>query len=121
MQKLRFKPFSKEQLVEGLKAKLPHRIITTNFGALQVRTGGFTVTGNIGLRLKPEQGTVMTSNSLDMVIILLLFCLPLGIYVLAKRGKIKALEAEVVAALKELLEPVDYLKRTTKHSDRKTG
>ncbi|MGV3761183.1 hypothetical protein [Parapedobacter sp.] len=105
MQTLRFKPFSKEHLVEGIRAKLPHRRITTNFGALQVRTSGFTVTGNIGLRLKPEKGTITTSSGLDTGFILLLFCLPLGIYVLAKRRKIKALEDEVVAALMELLDP----------------
>ena len=105
MKALRFKPFSKEQLIEGLREKLPYRKITANFGAVQVRTSGFTLTGSIGLKLKPERGTITMTNGLDMVVILLFFFLPLGIYVLARSRRIKALEAEVVAALNELLEP----------------
>ncbi|MGO1245157.1 hypothetical protein [Sphingobacterium sp. JB170] len=107
MKVLRFKPFSKGQLIEGLREKLPDRKITANFGAIQVRTSGFTLTGSIGLKIKPERGMITMTNGRDMVVILLFLFLPLGIYVLARSRRIKALEAEVIAGLNELLKPDD--------------
>ena len=107
MQTLHFKPFSKEELVEGLYRKFPHRKVQTNLGTVQVRTSGFTVTGNVGLKLNPEKGTITTNTTADMAFVYLFFMLPLGIYILAKKSKTKALEDEVVAGLKEILEPAD--------------
>lgn len=107
MQTLHFKPFSKEKLIEGLYRQFQHRKVQTNLGTVQVRTSGFTVTGNVALKLKPEKGIITTNTSADMAFVYLFFCLPLGIYILAKKSKTKALEAEVVAGLKAILEPVN--------------
>ena len=107
MQTLHFKPFSKEKLIEGLYKQFPHRKVQTNLGTVQVRTSGFTITGNVGLKLNPKKGTITTNTTADMVFVYLFFMLPLGIYILAKKSKTKALEAEVIAGLKEILEPID--------------
>jgi|GEM_PF-1352452 len=107
MQTLHVKPFSKEKLIEGLYRQFPHRKVQTNLGTVQVRTSGFTVTGNVALKLNPAKGTITTNTSADMAFVYLFFCLPLGIYILAKKSKTKALEEEVVAGLKEILEPAD--------------
>lgn len=107
MQTLLVKPFSKEKLIDDLRRKFPHRKIQTNLGTVQVRTSGFTITGNVQLKLKPKQGAITTNTSADMVFLYLFLFLPLGIYMLAKKEKTKALEDEVVAGLKEILEPID--------------
>lgn len=105
MQTLHFKPFSKEQLMEGLYKKFPHRKIQTNLGTLQVRTSGFTLSGNVVLNINPGKGIITTKTNLDMLVVYLLFLLPIGIYMLAKKDKTVALEREVVAGLKEILDP----------------
>lgn len=76
-------------------------------GTLQVRTSGFTITGNVAIKCKPEQGKITTSTNLDMAFVYLFFMLPLGIYILAKQARTKQFESEVVAGLKQLLEPLD--------------
>ena len=109
MQTLHVKPFSKEKLIEELYSKFAHRKVQTNFGTVQVRTSGFTITGNVALKLNPEKGIITTRTSADTVFVYLIFCLPLFIYILAKKSKTKALEDEVMAGLKDILEPVDQL------------
>ena len=107
MQNLQFKPFSKEELIIGLQKKFPQYKIQTNMGTLQVRTSGFTITGNVQIKHNPKTGKITTSTNLDMVVVYLFTLLPLGIYILAKKENAKRLENEVVEGLKELLEPVD--------------
>ena len=107
MQQLQFKPFSKEALIEGVRQKFPHYKVQTGMGSLQVRTSGFTVTGNVAIKCKPASGKITISTNLDMVFVYLFLMLPLAIYMLAKQGRTKRLESEVVAGLKELLEPLD--------------
>lgn len=107
MQKLTFKPFSKEVLIEGLKKKFPLYKIRSGLGPIQVRTKNITFTGHVQLKIKPETGSVTTSTNLDMAYVLLIFCFPLGIYIFAKKEKIKQYEAEVIAGLKQILEPVN--------------
>lgn len=105
MQTLQFKPFSKEALIKALEQKFPHRKIQTSFGALQVRTSGFTITGNVVLKTNPEKGTITTQTNVDNMFLFLLLSLPIGIYILAKKEKTVALENEVIAGLKAILEP----------------
>ncbi len=107
MQQLQFKPFSKEMLIEGLRKKFPQYKIQTSMGTLQVRTSGFTITGNVQLKNNPKTGQVTTSTNLDMAFVYLFVMLPLGIYILAKKENTKRLENEVIQGLKEILEPVD--------------
>ncbi len=107
MQQLQFKPFSKEALIAGLQQQFPQYKIQMGMGTLQVRTSGFTITGNVAIKCKPASGKITTSTNLDMVFVYLFLMLPLGIYILAKQGRTKRLESEVVAGLKQLLEPLD--------------
>jgi len=60
MQKLTFKPFEKAQLIESLKENFPKYKIQNSFGTLQVRTSGFTATGNVKLKVNAKKGTVTT-------------------------------------------------------------
>lgn len=105
MQNLIFKPFTKAALIEGLHKQFPQYKIQTGFGTLQVRTKGFTLTGNVQVKSDPGKGKITTQTNLDMAFVLLIFCFPVGIYVLTKKEKIKQIEAEVVAGLKRILEP----------------
>lgn len=106
MQSLQFKPFSKEQLVEGLRKTFPQYKIQTSLGALQVRTSGFTITGNVLIKNDPKTGKVTTQTNLDMAIPYLFVLPPIGIYIFMKKDKAKKLEAEVVEGLNRILEPV---------------
>lgn len=102
MQNLNVEPFSKNDLVEGLRRKFPQYKIQTSFGALQVRTSGFTLTGNVKIDTKPETGKITTTTQLDsMPFLIIMF--PIGIYVWAKKQKIKNLENEVLEGIKEIL------------------
>lgn len=65
MQNLNVKPFSKNDLVEGLRKKFPQYKIQTSFGALQVRTSGFTLTGNVKIDAFSESGKIKTTTQLD--------------------------------------------------------
>lgn len=108
MQNLQFKPFDKDELTVKLKEAFPEYKVQTTFGNLQVRKSGFTITGNVALKITPEAGITRTQTNLDMALIFLLVSLPIGIYIYMKAEKTKALENEVVAKLKEILEPVSY-------------
>jgi len=107
MQQLSFKPFLKETLIVELQKMFPQYKIQTSLGTLQVRTSGFTVTGNVAIKCKPGAGEVTTSTNLDSAMIYLFFSLPLGVYILAKRGRTQQLENEVVEGIKQILEPMD--------------
>lgn len=106
MQKLQFKPFDRNHLIEELKKAFPNHKIQTGFGGFQVRTSGFTVTGNVNLQTNAQKGTIATRTNLDMAVVFLFMLPPVGIYVLLKKEKQKAMEKEVVAKLNEILEPV---------------
>ncbi|MDH6253872.1 hypothetical protein M2347_003599 [Chryseobacterium sp. H1D6B] len=103
MQILNLKPFSKQELIEGLKKTFPQYKIQTSFGALQVRTSGFTLTGNVKVDANPETGKISTKTQLDSGIFLILY-FPIGIYVMLKKEKIKRLENEVIEGIKKILE-----------------
>ncbi|MGD1842459.1 MAG: hypothetical protein ACFB0B_16445 [Thermonemataceae bacterium] len=105
MQKLSFKPFERKILINKLKEAFPQYKIQDSLGNLQVRTSGFTVTGNVQLGLKPNKGEITTRTNLDMVWAYILFALPLGIYILSKKNKQLAFENEVAQQLREILEP----------------
>ncbi|ASW73463.1 hypothetical protein IQ37_15475 [Chryseobacterium piperi] len=104
MQSLQFKPFSKSELIEGLRNTFPKYKIQTSFGALQVRTSGFTITGNVKINAHPETGRVSTQTNNDMSMFYLIFSFPIAIYIMTKKEKIKQLENEVVEGLKKILE-----------------
>jgi hypothetical protein len=104
MTKLELTPFEKDQLIEGLQKSFPQYKIQTGWGGLQVRTSGFTVTGNVKVDAKPEKGIIRTSTNLDMVIIYLLFIWPLAVYILIKSKKQKAMEAEVAEGIKKMFQ-----------------
>ncbi len=102
MQNLNVKPFSKNDLVEGLRKKFPQYKIQTSFGALQVRKSGFTLTGNVKIDTWPETGRITTTTQLDsMPFLIIMF--PIGIYVWAKKQKIKDLENEVLDGIRTIL------------------
>ncbi|MDQ0593854.1 hypothetical protein QFZ37_002223 [Chryseobacterium ginsenosidimutans] len=104
MQHLQFKPFSKGELIDGLKRTFPQYKIQTSFGALQVRTSGFTITGNVKINANPETGKISTQTNNDMSLFFLIFQFPIAMYIKAKKKKIKNLEDEVVEGLKKILE-----------------
>ncbi len=107
MNKLNFKPFIKEDLIEKLKANFPEHKIQTGFGGLQVRTSGFTATGNVKLNISPKKGTITTQTNYDMVVLFIIICWPLGLYVYSKKQKQKDFENLVVEKLNEILEPAE--------------
>ncbi|PIF45958.1 hypothetical protein CLU96_2974 [Chryseobacterium sp. 52] len=104
MQHFQFKPFSKKEFIEGLKKTFPQYKIQTGFGALQVRTSGFTLTGNVKIATNPEIGKVSTETCLDSATLYLIFCFPIGIYMMMKKQKVKKFENEVIEGIKKLLE-----------------
>lgn len=104
MQNLSFKPFSKNEFIENLKKTFPQYKIQTGFGALQVRTSGFTLTGNVKLNTKPELGHVSTETASDSALLYLIFCFPIGVYMYMKKEKIKKLENEVIEGIKTILQ-----------------
>ncbi|SHL70951.1 hypothetical protein [Chryseobacterium polytrichastri] len=103
MRSLNFKPFSKDELINGLKKTFPQYKIQTSFGALQVRTSGFTLTGNVKINAKPEIGKVTTETASDSALLYLIFCFPIGIYMYMKKERIKKLENEVIEGIQKIL------------------
>ncbi|MGO1245752.1 MAG: hypothetical protein ACTHYC_04465 [Sphingobacterium sp.] len=101
---LQFKPFSKHELIENLQKALPDYKIQNTFGTLQVRTSGFTVSGNVALKCDPSKGWIRTQTNYDYAYIYLFMMLPLGIYLLSRKQKTIALEQLVIAKLHDLLE-----------------
>lgn len=107
MEKLTFKPFSKAVLIDALREKFPHLKVQHHFGVVQLRTSGFTVTGNVGLILHPKKGRITVNSSADKIFLYMFIAFPIGVYALFKRKKARAMEKEVVAGLSEMLEPLD--------------
>lgn len=103
MQHFQFQPFSKSEFIESLKKTFPQYKIQTGFGALQVRTSGFTLTGNVKITTNPEIGKVSTETCLDSAVLYLIFCFPIGIYMMVKKQKVKKFESEVIAGIKKIL------------------
>ncbi|WP_298488080.1 hypothetical protein [uncultured Maribacter sp.] len=106
MQELQFKPFEKAQLIETLQEKFPQYKVQNTFGNLQVRTSGFTLTGNVKLNVNGIKGKIKTQTNYDMLILFLIISFPIGIYIYAKKEKQKAMENEIVNKLQEILVPV---------------
>lgn len=104
MQTLQFEPFLKSELIEGLKKTFPQYKIQTSFGMLQVRTSGFTITGNVRINATPETGKVSTQTNNDMSMFYFIFQLPIALYIRAKKEKIIRLENEVVEGIKQILD-----------------
>lgn len=104
MQTLNFKPFSKKDFIEELRKTFPQYKIQTGLGALQVRTSGFTLTGNVKINANPETGKVTTETASDSAILYLILCFPIGIYMYMKKEKIKNLENEVIEGIKKILQ-----------------
>ena len=100
---LKFDSFDKHQLIEKLKTNFPDYKIQNSLGTLQVRTSGFTVTGNVKLDVKPKTGIIKTSTNYDMVAIFILCFFPMGIYIYLKKEKQKKMENEVIEGLKKIL------------------
>lgn len=99
MQNFNVKPFTKNELIEELRKKFPQYKIQTSFGALQVRTSGFTLTGNVKIDTNPDTGKITTTTQLDsMPFLIIMF--PIGLYVLAKKQKIKDFENEIIEGIK---------------------
>ncbi|ASK29400.1 hypothetical protein CEY12_04480 [Chryseobacterium sp. T16E-39] len=105
MQTLMFSPFSKDKFIEDLRRIFPQYKIQTSFGTLQVRTSGFTITGNVKINADPETGMVSTQTNSDIAMIYFIFNFPMAIYIRMKKDKIKRLEDEVVAGIKTILNP----------------
>jgi hypothetical protein len=103
MQHFQFKPFSKSEFIEQLKKTFPQYKIQTGFGALQVRTSGFTLTGNVKITTNPEIGKVSTETCLDSAVLYLIFCFPIGIYMMMKKQKVKKFESEIIEGMKKIL------------------
>ncbi len=106
MQKLNFKPFKKAELIESLKEKFPQYKVQNTFGNLQVRTSGFTATGNVQVKVNAQKGTIKTQTNYDNIFIFMLVSFPIGIYIYIKKEKQKKMEQEVVSMLHNLLETV---------------
>lgn len=104
MHNLQFKPFSKNELIDGLKRTFPQYKIQNSFGVLRVRTSGFTLTGNVQINTNPETGKVRTQTNNDMSIFFLIFYFPIAMYMKTKKEKMIRLENEVVEGLKKILE-----------------
>lgn len=104
MRFLPFKPFSKEKLIEDLSVALPHHKIQHTFGTLQVRTSGFTISGNVVLKCNPKEGWIRTQTNYDHVLVYLIVMFPIGLYLLSKKRKALDLENLVVDKLSQLLE-----------------
>lgn len=73
MIKLNVASFVKENLVEGLKSAFPNYKVQSGLGGLQVRTCGFTVTGNVKVNIKPKKGEITTQTNYDMLVVFLLY------------------------------------------------
>ncbi|MFK7813074.1 MAG: hypothetical protein AB8B59_11305 [Maribacter sp.] len=96
-------PFEKEQLIEGLKTAFPNYKVQSGLGGLQVRTSGFTVTGNVQVKIKPKKGEIITQTNYDMRVVFLLFFFPMGVYIFMKKDKQIAMEKEVADRINEIL------------------
>lgn len=105
MKHLNFKPFDRNELVANLKKAFPNHKIQDTMGNLQVRTSGFTMTGNVQLKTSPTTGKITTKTNLDFLPMFILIP-PIGLYILSKKKKIIALEQEVAKKLNTLLTPV---------------
>lgn len=103
MQNLQFRPFSKKEFIEDLRKTFPQYKVQTSFGTLQVRTSGFTITGNVKINTNPETGMVSTQTNSDIPFFYLIFQFPIAIYIRMKKDKIKRLEDEVVAGINRIL------------------
>lgn len=103
MQSLQFRPFSKKEFIEDLRKTFPQYKVQTSFGTLQVRTSGFTITGNVKIEANPETGMVTTKTNSDIPIFYFIFQFPIAIYIRMKKDKIKRLEDEVFAGIKRIL------------------
>ncbi|MDQ1803716.1 hypothetical protein ACNFU2_04465 [Chryseobacterium sp. PTM-20240506] len=103
MQTLQFRPFSQSEFIEDLRRIFPQYKIQTSFGTLQVRTSGFTLTGNVKITTNPGIGTVITQTNSDIPLFYFIFSFPIAIYIRMKKDKIKHLEDEVVAGIKQIL------------------
>jgi len=106
MQQLHFKTFEKAQLITSLKENFSQYKIQNSLGTLQVRTSGFTLTGNVKLNVNATKGKIKTQTNYDMLILFLIISFPIGIYIYTKKEKQKAMENEVVNKLQEILVPV---------------
>ncbi|KMQ67351.1 hypothetical protein ACM39_14475 [Chryseobacterium sp. FH2] len=89
--------------MKPLKKTFPQYKIQTGFGALQVRTSGFTLTGNVKINTNPETGKISTETASDSALLYLIFCFPIGVYMYMKKEKIKRLENEVIDGIKKIL------------------
>ncbi|MBK1896768.1 hypothetical protein [Chryseobacterium paridis] len=103
MQTLYFRPFSQTEFIEDLRKIFPQYKIQTSFGTLQVRTSGFTITGNVKINTNPGTGVVTTQTNSDIPMFYFIFSFPIAIYIRMKKDKIKRLEDEVVAGINRIL------------------
>ncbi len=97
------KPFDKKMLIKGLRNEFPNYKIQTGLSGLQVRTSGFTLTGNVKVNVMPKKGIITTQTNYDMVILFMLLMFPVGLYILLKKDKQKQMEKEVADKIKEIL------------------
>lgn len=104
MIKINVNPFDKTTLTKGLKNEFPKYKIQTGLAGLQVRRSGFTITGNVKVKVKPQKGEITTQTNYDMVILFVIFLWPLGLYILLKKDKQKRMEKEVAEKIKEILQ-----------------
>ncbi|MCT2563998.1 hypothetical protein [Chryseobacterium herbae] len=51
----------------------------------------------------PEIGKVSTETCLDSAVLYLIFCFPIGIYMMMKKQKVKKFESEIIAGIKNIL------------------
>jgi len=109
MQTLQFQSFSKEALITDLEQKFPQYQIKKSWGSINVRTGGFTATGNVNLKINEKEGKITTRTNFDSAILFVLFCWPLGLYIYSKKAKQLAMETEVIEGLKEILNSAEIL------------
>ena len=103
MTTLNVQPFNKQDLIEGLQTSFPNYKIQENFGPIQVRTSGFTLTGNVKINAKQKEGKITTQTNYDMLVLFLLLLFPLGIYIYLKKEKQKQMELEVVHEIKKIV------------------
>ena len=105
MRTLGFMPFDKKELISGLERTFPQYKIQSGLGTLQVRTSGFTFSGNIAVKANPRTGEVKLTSNYDMWILFLFLMPPIGIYILARKNRTLKLEQEVADGLTQILEP----------------
>lgn len=90
-----------DSLVTHLSDTFPEYAVNKRFGNIQVRTSGFTLTGNVAIKPNKRQQHLKLSTNYDMRMLYWFLNWPIAIYVTTKKDKQLAMEQEVAIAITE--------------------